>query len=152
MRTLETGLYERFRRGEAEDREAIDFFRSRSSEWDESGIGLHLEAVLIVAASKIRHPGHYIGHAKPSPLLAVYRRAADIAQQSIDSNDTMAERAREVVGIIDRIGTNELHGYGGSGLRKPFNESNCCRRRSSTTTTSGRATAAASDRGPSPLR
>lgn len=32
MRTLDPSLYERFRRGEAEDREAIDFFRSRSSE------------------------------------------------------------------------------------------------------------------------
>ena len=120
MRTLDPSLYERFRRGEAEDREAIDFFRSRSSERDESGIGLHLEAVLIVAASKIRNPEHYIEHAKPSPLLAEYRKAADKAQQRVDSNDIMAERARRVVGIIDRIGTNESLGYGGLGFEEAF--------------------------------
>ena len=120
MRTLESDLYERFRRGEAEDREVVDFFRSRSSKWDESGIGRHLEAVLIVAASKIRNPEHYIQHAKPSPLLAEYRKAADKAQQSIDSNDIMAERARQVVDIVGTIGMNEFRGYGGLGFEEAF--------------------------------
>ena len=69
MRTLDPDLYGRFRRGEVEDREVIEFFRSRSSKSDESGIGPYLEAVVIVAAAEIRNPEQHIRHAKPSPLL-----------------------------------------------------------------------------------
>ena len=118
MRTLDLDLYERFRRGEAEDREVIDFFRSRSPEPNESGIGPYLEAAIIVAAAKIRNPGHYVEHTQPSPLLEEYRNAADKVRQGADSNDVMAGRARRVVGIIGEIGTNESLGYGGFGFEE----------------------------------
>lgn len=111
MRTLVPALYERFRRGEAEDREVIDFFRSRSSEPNESGIGTYLEAVIIVAAARIRNPGHDVEFTKPSPLLQEYRKAADKVRQGADSNDVMAGRARRVVDIIGTIEMNARRGH-----------------------------------------
>ena len=117
MRTLDPDLYGRFRRGEVEDREVIEFFRSRSSKSDESGIGPYLETVVIVAAAEIRNPEQHIRHAKPSPLLEKYQeKAADSAGQSVDSNDIMTERARSVVGIVGAIEMNERVGHGGLGF------------------------------------
>ncbi len=71
-----------------------------------------------MAAAKIRNPGHYVEHTKPSPLLEEYRNAADKVRQGADSNDVMAGRAGRVVGIIGKIGTNESLGYGGFGFEE----------------------------------
>ena len=117
MRTLDLGLYERFRSGEAEDREAIEFLLSRNSRPERSQIDHHLEAVIILAAMELKNPGRDLFGVEPSPLLAKYKEL-DRARQSGD--DAAAARASSIVRIIERILNNDVNGYGGLGSEEAF--------------------------------
>ena len=117
MRTLDLGLYERFRSGEAEDGEAIEFLLSRNSRPERSQIDHHLEAVIILAAMELKNPGRDLFGVEPSPLLAKYKEL-DRARQSGD--DAATARASSIVRIIERIRNNDVLGYGGLGSEEAF--------------------------------
>ena len=115
LRTLDRDLYERFTRRKAEDREVVEFFRSRSAERKTTHIRNCLEAIIIVAAKEIRNPDRKYEWSESSELLANYRKAVSAADRdkSRDKSpsDAGIERAREVVRLIDDLQRRELSGH-----------------------------------------
>ena len=102
MRTINLDLYQKFTRGEVEDREVVDFLFSRPGLKNirRNHEGVVIEAIIIVAAQEMRHDSYPFENVASS-LLTEYRELASGKQLNDDFSD--GDHARHVLATVNNF-------------------------------------------------
>ena len=108
LRTIDPGLYHRFRHGNASDLEVADavFSRPEAVALRAEHEGCLLEAVIIVSAYEIMKPNRFDDSSVDTPLYRKYQSLANAEDRSPTSDDPARVHAGQVLGVTERL----LHG------------------------------------------